>query len=246
MADEFRDPRAATATVTEGPPDLIGGVELYRPFEIDGRLVALPNVIAGIPEYMTVARAEAEANDFRARLLDDLEETNPQVAFQTSTEIAFGFYAAVGTAVTETITGLEGFANHFISRHFDNTGAFVLDDRSYSRSQVYDRPLNERFKLFLPPMIEAQTDRPGVAGLSPSSEPWWSTFRRIQALAALKRHSVYEAVGRSGLAGEKELVQRFVDQEYRGAAKMMLDLFEFFVPGWISRERLAQLPPPPT
>jgi long-subunit acyl-CoA synthetase (AMP-forming) len=46
--------------------------------------------------------------------------------------------------------------------------------------------------------------------------------------------------------GEKPLVQRFIDGEDRGAAQMMLDTFEHFVPGWISPERASALPAPPT
>jgi hypothetical protein len=50
---------------------------------------------------------------------------------------------------------------------------------------------------------------------------------------------------RSGLTGEKELIQHLIDDEYRGAAAMMRGAFSFFVPGWISEARAAHLPEPP-
>lgn len=236
MTESFRDPRAATSEVIEGPPDLVGPVEIFRPFTIDGREVAVPVPLPGVPEYVTVARAEDEANQFRARLLDDLDESNQQMAYQNDPEVTFGFYASAGTTVSEAIVGLESFANHLLGGHFDQQETFELGERSYSRSEVYNKPLNERFSDFLP--ILRQVERP-------TNQGWWPTLRRIQGLAALKRHGVYEPVKRSGLEGEKELTQRFLDLEYRGAARMMLELFEFFVPGWVSPERLAHLPNAP-
>jgi hypothetical protein len=47
------------------------------------------------------------------------------------------------------------------------------------------------------------------------------------------------------LSGEKRLSQRYIDREYRGGAGMMLELFEYFAPGWIGSARLRELPPPP-
>jgi hypothetical protein len=87
---------------------------------------------------------------------------------------------------------------------------------------------------------------PAVMGVPrPTQEPWWPTLRRIQGLAALDRHAVTEPTARSGLTGEKSLVQRFCDREYAGAAQMMFAVFEHFSPGWFSPERASQLPSPP-
>jgi hypothetical protein len=244
VPDQFSDPRAATAIVVDGPADLVGPVEIYRPVRLDGRTVALPAVIPGIAEYITVARAEAEANELRARLSDNLDETNEGVAFQTDATLTFEFYAASGTTVTEAIVGLEEFANHFIGRHFDQNERLQVEETAHSRSDVYDRPLNERFKSFLPVVINAE--RPGTVEGAATAQPWWSTLRRIQGLAALKRHAIYEPVERGGLVGEKPLLQRFVDAEYSGAARMLLDVFDYFMPGWISPERREHLPEPPT
>jgi hypothetical protein len=242
--DSFSDPRAATAIIVDGPPDLVGEVEIYRPVTIDGRVVALPAEISGIPEYITVARAESEANTLRPRLTENLDSRNPDVAFQLDATLAFEFYAACGTTVTEAVAGLEGFANHFVGRHFDKTQILQLAGVEYRRSDIYDRPLNERFKAFLPPIINAE--RPGTVKAPPTSEPWWPVLRRVQGLAALERHAVSEPVGRRGLKDEKPLLQRFVDGEYRGAARMLLEVFDFFMPGWISPERQKHLPDPPT
>ena len=232
-----RDPRAATATITDGPPELLGSTEIYRPYLIDGRAIALPKVIPGIPEYMTVARAEVAADQLRPRLLENLDERNPEIAFQPDAALTFDFYAAAGTAISETIVGLEGFANHFISRHFDEAETFELGETTYTRSEVYNRALNERLSDFLPVIVEVER---------PTNEPWWPTFRRIQGLAALRRHSVFEPVKRRGLDGEKALIQRLLDREYAGGARMMLRAFEFFSPSWISPERAAALPEPPS
>jgi hypothetical protein len=62
-------------------------------------------------------------------------------------------------------------------------------------------------------------------------------------MAALSRHGVTLPIKRRGLAGKKSLTQRYCDCEYRGAAGMMLEVFEHFSPGWIDARRLARLPP---
>lgn len=236
MTKSHSDPRAASATVIEGPLGMTGPVELFRPFEIDGRSVALPKPLAGVAEYVSVARAEASADGLRACLLDDLDERNSQIAFQTNASLVLDFYAAAGTVVSEAIIGLEAFANHFVTGHFDSESTFVLGDASLTKRDVYNVPLNERFADVVPEILDVPR---------PTSAPWWPTFRRVQALAALKRHAVFDAVKRNGLEGEKELIQRFVDCEYRGAARMMLDVFAFFVPSWVSPERRADMPAAP-
>jgi hypothetical protein len=236
MAEAFRDPRHATSEVVEGPEDLRGPVEIFRPFVIEGREVALPAPLIGVSEYVAVARAETEANSLRERLLENLDVSDPQIAYQNDPAMTFGFYAAAGTAVSEAIVGLEAFANRLLGSHFDQHETLEIDDRVYSRRDARNKPINERLSDLLPRV--RQVDRPTL-------EDWWPTFRRIQGLAALKRHGVYEALTRSGLTGEKEFIQRLIDGEYRGAGRMMLDAFEFFAPGWVKPERLAKLPQPP-
>lgn len=223
--------------VTDGPSELLGQVEIYHPYVIDGRTVALPQFIPGVPEYVTVARAESTADQLRPRLLENLDERNPALGFQPEAALTFDFYAAAGTAISETIVGLEGFANHFIGRRFDESETLELGETTYTRFDTYNLPINERFSDVLPAIVEAER---------PTSEPWWPKFRQIQRLAVLKRHSIFEAVKRHGLVGEIPLIQRLLNQEYSGAARMMLDVFEFYRPGWISLERAAVLPEPPS
>ncbi len=236
----FPDPRAATAKIVGGPRELLGDSELYRPYEIDGVVVSLPVVLPGVPEYVTVARAEANANDLRVQLLSDLEYSpNPGFPpFQPNASLAIDFYASCGTAIMESVVGVETFANHFVSRHFDERPTFcTIGGKTLSRQEVYDMALNERLTHVLP--VLQKTERP-------TNEPWWTTFRRLQRLAGLKRHGVYDPVEKKGLHGEKPLIQRYLDREYRGAARMMLAAFEFFAPEWISerrREALPELPP---
>jgi hypothetical protein len=64
-------------------------------------------------------------------------------------------------------------------------------------------------------------------------------------MAALSRHGVTQPIKRGGLAGEKSLTQRYCDREYRGAAGVMLEVIEYFSPGWIDARHLARLPPAP-
>jgi hypothetical protein len=111
---------------------------------------------------------------------------------------------------------------------------FAGTQRSFR--ELADLPLNERYANVLPVLLDVPT---------PTSEPWWSVFRRVQGLAALNRHAITDAVRRKGLAGSTKLVQRLCDREYRGAALMMLAVFEYFSPGWIGEERMSELPPPP-
>jgi hypothetical protein len=107
---------------------------------------------------------------------------------------------------------------------------------SQTRRRLSDLPLNGRLSDVLPEIV----GRP-----APTQESWWPTLRRVQGLAALSRHGVSHPIKRAGLVGEKSLTQRYCDREYRGAAGMMLDVFEYFAPGWIDEQRLGRLPRPP-
>lgn len=93
--------------------------------------------------------------------------------------------------------------------------------------------LDERYKLVLPELM----NRP-----KPSSEPWWPVFRRIQGLAALTRHAIYEPVERSGLSGKKPLAERFYTGEYVGSTRMLFQAFEHFSPNWVPTELRSQWP----
>jgi hypothetical protein len=92
-------------------------------------------------------------------------------AFALNTGVVFNFYAAVGSTVTETISGLEDFTNHFVGGYYDqNHAPITLGNRSYTRSEAYDLPLNERLGKVLP----------AVCGIGrPTEEPWWPTLRRV-------------------------------------------------------------------
>jgi len=68
------DPRVAASSVVSGPADLVGNT-LVRVEEvtITGQAVHLPASIPGVPQYVAVARAEAQANALWPRLMDALD-----------------------------------------------------------------------------------------------------------------------------------------------------------------------------
>jgi hypothetical protein len=98
---------------------------------------------------------------------------------------------------------------------------------------VRERSLDERYKIVLPELLGKP--RPG-------NEPWWEVMRRIQGLAALTRHAIYEPIKRSGLTGEKQLVERLYEGEYVGATAMLISAFEYFEPTWIPAAARGLLP----
>ena len=79
--------------------------------------------------------------------------------------------------------------------------------------QARELSLHERYKVVLPDLY----GRP-----RPGSEPWYQVLRRIQGLAALTRHAIYEPIKRPGLTGEKQLVERLYQGEYVGATAMLI------------------------
>ena len=220
-----------------GPAGVVPGDELIvvERVAIDGHILTLPAELPGVPEYIAAARSEAEADGLRPALTMNLAFRG-DVPHQPDTRTVFGFYAAAGSAVTAAIAGLEGFANHHIARLAGAADAVDYAGRPYTRRELWDLPLNERLGDVLPAL---------GCGRSPKQTPWWTTFRRVQGLAALSRHGITQPVTRRGLVGEKSMVQRYCDREYEGAAGMMLDAYTHFEPQWLDAERRDQLPPPP-
>ena len=231
------DPRVAATTVVTGPADLVGNTLVsVDEVKLTGQVVHLPASIPGVPQYAAVARAEAEANALWPRLIGGLDRRGP-IPYQPDAALVIGFQAAAGSAIAGAVTGLEAFSSHHLGRFAAPGQPVIYDGKPYTLRKLRDAySLNERYAEVMP----------AVMGVSrPTQEPWWPTLRRIQGLAALDRHAVTEPARRSGLTGEKSLVQRLCDREYVGAAQMMLAVFEHFSPGWISRQRASQLPPPP-
>jgi hypothetical protein len=242
------DPRAASVTVKDGPPDLIGNeLVIVTPVFIDGIELHLPKALPGVLEYVAVAHAEEQANQLHATLLDDLDHRGP-AAYQPDAGRGFDFLVAAGTAVASAATGLEAFANHHLAgicppQRYDENGdpsgpepAIMVFGESLTFRKLADKPLNERLGKILPELKQIPR---------PTSQPWWPKLRQIQTLAALNRHGITDPVKRKPLDGVKSLPQRLCDREYAGAAAMMLRAFEFMSPGWINAQRALNLPPPP-
>ena len=160
-----------------------------------------------------------------------------QHRYQPNAARVFEYQATAGTISTAAIAGLEAFANHHLARCCMSGGAATYDGQPRSLQELRDIYLDVRYGQVLPALL----GRP-----DPRQTPWWQVFRRVQALAALARHGVTEPTTRTGLSADKKsLIQRLCDREYCGAARMMLDVFEHFSPGWLPSERRSQLPPPP-
>lgn len=110
------DVRIASSYIVDGPENLVGSeIVVVTPVSIDGVELHLPEALPGIPEYVTVARGEAEANRIRPTLLADLNEMGA-IPFQPDASRRFDFYVSAGIAVTTAVAGLEAFANHHIAR----------------------------------------------------------------------------------------------------------------------------------
>lgn len=111
-------------------------------------------------------------------------------------------------------------------------GAVVFEGKAMKPEEVREICLDERYKRVLPTLL-------GVH--APSGKKWWQIFRRVQALAALTRHAIYEPVTRSGLTGKRSLAERLYLGEYQGVTRMMFSAFEHFSPNWISDDRLRDI-----
>lgn len=226
MKADDPDPRIAHAHVVAGPEDLVGDTLLILDVvHIDGRAVHIPRLLAGVPELVACRESEHRADELRERLLGTLVEQDPAL-WQPDTSLVIEMRSAADTAVTSAVVGLEAFCSHHVLRHLDQeTGTVRYGSEELTPQEVRNRfSLDERYKLVLPALL----DRP-----RPTHTKWWPVLRRVQAMAALTRHAVTEAVERSGLVGARSLAERIYGGEYSGAARMLYDCFEYFSPNWV-------------
>lgn len=226
------DPRAASATVLAGPPDLIGD-EIVRvePVLLDGAQILVPAALPGAPEYRTVHRAELAADGLLAGVASNLDMRGDVPT--ADVRLALDFRDAAGTAIASAAVGLESFANFHLQRLVaPGEKVWLSDGESLTLDGLRNLPLHERYRSALPILMDCP---------KPTSEGWWTDLRRIQGLAALQRHAITEPRSRGGLQGERSLSQRLYGAEYRGSASMMLSVFEHFTPGWIDEQRRQAL-----
>jgi hypothetical protein len=227
------DPRAASSVVLDGPPDLIGD-ELVRiePVTLDGQQIYVPAGLAGASEYRTVVRAELVADELRKKIGANLDHRGGPIP-TADVRLALDFRDHAGTAVASAGVGLESYANFHIQRLLPGGEQVKIPGTGLrTAAQLRELPLNERYALALPVLTERD---------KPTSEGWWQDLRRVQALAVLQRHAITEPHSRRGLEGERPLLQRLYDAEYRGAGECMLEAFDYFTPGWIDATRRQAL-----
>lgn len=230
------DPRIASATAT-GPEEFTGDeLVICEPVTSNGELVLLPKALPGVPEYVAAAHAEVEANALQPRLAEGLDRS-ADIPYQPNAGLVFDFRAAAASVTISAVAGLEAYANHHVERFCPPGATATYNGRAYPLPELRNLSLDQRLGEVLPQFMAVP---------KPTQEAWWPTFKRVQALSALNRHAVMEPMARSGLTGEKSLAQRLCDREYVGAASMMLGVFEYFSPGWLPPQRLADLPEPPS
>lgn len=195
---------------------------------LNGELAHVPRPLAGIPELVAVAEAEEAAERLRVQLVSSLVDQGP-AKWQPNTTLVIEMRSVAETVVTSAVVGLEAFSSHHVLGHIDQaTGKVSYHGEQLTPRDVRERfSLDERYKLVLPALLS----RP-----KPSGKRWWQVLRRIQGLAALTRHAVYEPVERSGLTGTRPLAERYYTGEYRGATKMLFECFEHFSPSWVPTE----------
>lgn len=181
-----------------------------------------------------MAAAEQRSDELLEQLRASLTGRGGGPRWVPDTTVVVEMRAAAESAVISAVVGLEAFCAHQVLRFVDvETQTLEFNDETLTPQDVRERwSLDERYKTVLPALL-------GVG--NPAGKGWWSTFRRIQALAALTRHAVAEPVKRAGLSDERPLAERFYNGEYRGGAEMMLSAFDHFSPGWIDDERLRAL-----
>jgi len=195
----------------------------------DGREIHVPAALPGAPEYRTVFGAEQTADELRVGIANTLDERGEIPT--ANIRVALDFRDVAGTAVASAAVGLESYANFQLQRFLAPGDEFTLPGgKVRTLDGLRDLPLHDRYRLVLPDLMNCE---------KPTSETWWEDLRRIQSLAALQRHAITEPRSRGGLRGERSLSQRLYGAEYRGAASMMLSVFEHFTPGWIN-EQLRQ------
>lgn len=226
MSTYIPDPRIA-ATTAEG---IEGELVIMDQCNIGGRLIEFPRLLAGAPQYASVFAAERQAERLRPMLLEDLDERG-HAPWQTNAPLVIGMQSTAGTVVANAMVGMEAFVNHFVHSHA-TAGMVNFAGRQETVDYTVNIAINERYTDVLPALL----NKP-----KPTSEPWWSTFRRIQGLAVLQRLGLYEPMGRSGLDGVRSYVERIYTGEYRGAASMMVSAFNYYAPGWFSEERQRAL-----
>jgi hypothetical protein len=229
LAESPADPRTADSIVLAGER---AGERLVNvgpdPITIAGRQILVPRPAPGIAEFMTVALAEAEANRAIPRIAENLD-TRGEVPYQPNEALVLEGRALAGSVATSAAVGLEAFANHHIHR---SLGA----EPTWEDRDPFGLPIYERYRDVLPVVLDVRR---------PTQEPWWSTLRRVTALAVEVRHPRPVPRPRGGLEGVRSLEQRLFGGEYRGAAAMMLAAFEHFSPGWVPERKLKELPPAP-
>lgn len=230
----YGDPRVASSTVLADAPGVaLAGDEIVRvePVMLDGRQILVPSSLPGASEYRAVTRAERTADDLRSQIPGTLD-TRGDIP-TADVRVALDFAGSAATALASAAVGLESYANFHLRRLVpDGEHVTLPDGRDYTLHELRNLPLNLRFERVLPALL----DRP-----KPTSEPWWPDLRRVQSLAAIQRHGITEPHSRSGLEGKRSLAQRLYNGEYRRAAPMMLEAFEFFTPGWIDPQRREAL-----
>jgi hypothetical protein len=195
----LNEPRAASARVVGGPPDLLGE-EIVRVenVTINGNHLLVPQALPGASEYATVFRSEVEADRLLTEVLDTDNVDYRGAIPSADITLAMSFRETAGTAVASAATGLEAFANFHIGR-------VVPSEKE--QAELRNRRLNERYAEDLPAIL----DKP-----RPTDERWWPMFRQIQGLAALQRHGVTGPQTRKGLEGKRSLNQRLYGREYQG------------------------------
>jgi hypothetical protein len=229
------DPRIAGAkAIDSSDPALIGHeFVVVDEVKIGGEVVHVPRPLAGVPELVAVMGAERRADELLGQLVSALTGRGGGPRWVPDTTLVVEMRAAAESAVVAAVVGLEAFAAHHVLGFVDQTaGTLVYRGDTTTPKEIRELSLDDRYKRVLPELM-------GVG--NPAGKRWWSTFRRVQALAALTRHAIAEPVKRSGLTDERPLAERFYNGEYRGVGDMMGSAFEHFSPGWISDERLVAL-----
>lgn len=225
------DPRISSTTIVSGP---MAGERLVAIDEVRlGReTVHIPRPLPGVPELAAVAEAETKANQLLPRIVQGLVDEGP-AKWQKDATLVIEMRAAAESAVVTAMVGVEAFGNHHILRvAASNGGVINVGGRTMAPEEVFNLHFDERYRSALPAIL----GRP-----KPTQEKWWPALLRTNALAALTRHAIHEPVERDGLSGKRSLAERLYRGEYQGVSEMMLGVFDYFSPGWLSQERLAWL-----
>lgn len=225
------DPRIISTTVIGGP---LAGQRIVVVDEVSlGReTVHIPRPLPGVPEFAAVAEAEATAIDLLPRIVQGLIDEGP-AKWQKDATLVIELRAAAENAVVTAMVGVEAFGNHHVLRVAASNGGVVeVGGRTMTPDDVFNLHFDDRYRSALPAILGKG---------KPTQERWWQALLRTNALAALIRHAVHEPVERDGLSGKRSLAERLYRGEHQGVTEMMLGVFDYFSPGWLSEERLACL-----